>query len=324
MFDLSSSGVAATIGPRTSLSWGSFSLMAGMALLFPKPGAIVLSDGGLGTELQRRGMRTGACPEEYNITHPEIVQGIYKDYFDAGSDLVETNTFGANRWRLALYSLEGRVSSICRKSAELAREVCPRNRLVGGSIGPTGNVMEPLGKRAAREAYDIFSEQAEALAEGGVDLIFVETMTVIEEAEIAIKAAKEKTNLPTVASMTFESTEAGMRTMWGADVKTAVRRLTDAGADVVGANCGRGFDDMVEVIREMRVLTNKPIVAQPNAGMPVAADGAWVYKDTPEIIAPKAERLLKLGVNILGGCCGVGPAHIKVMRGLVDQFAGAP
>lgn len=283
-------------------------------------GVILLSDGAMGTELQKRGMRIGACPEEYNITQPEIVQGIYKDYFDAGSDLVETNTFGANCSRLSLYNLEDRVSEICRKSAELAREVCPQNRLVAGSMGPTGDIIEPLGTRTVQEAYDIFSEQAEALADGGVDLIIVETMMAVEEAEIAIKAVKEKTKLDVVATMTFESGKRGMRTMWGVDVKTAVQRFTDAGADVVGANCGRGFDDMIAIIREMRPLTNKPIIAQPNAGIPVLVDGASVYKDTAQMIIAKAERLLRLSVNILGGCCGTGPAHIKVMRELLNKF----
>jgi 5-methyltetrahydrofolate--homocysteine methyltransferase len=273
----------------------------------------------MGTELQKRGLPTGVCPEEYNVTRPEIVQGIYKDYFDAGCDLVETNTFGANRSRVALHDLEDRVSEICIKSVELARAVCPENRLVAGSMGPTGDIIEPLGPRTAQEAYDIFSEQAEALAEGGVDVIFVETMMAAEEAEIAIKAVKEKTKLHVVATMTFELGKSGPRTQWGVDVKTAVQRLTDAGADVVGANCGRGFDDMIAIVREMRSLTDKPIIAQPNAGIPVWTDGVSIYKETPENIASKAEQLLELGVNILGGCCGTGPAHIKVMGGLLNK-----
>lgn len=283
-------------------------------------GVIFLCDGAMGTELQERGMATGVCPEEYNITHPGIVQGIYKDYFDAGSDLVETNTFGANRSRFALHDLENRVSEICRRSAELAREVCPENKLVAGSMGPTGDIIEPLGKRTVQEAYDIFSEQAEALAEGGVDVIFIETMIAAEEAEIAIKAVKEKTKLQVVATMTFESRKSDLRTPWGVDVKTAVERLTDAGADVVGANCGRGFEEMIAIVQKMRPLTNKPIVAQPNAGIPVWVDGVSVYKETPEIIVAQTEQLLRLGVNIIGGCCGTGPAHIKKMRELINKF----
>jgi 5-methyltetrahydrofolate--homocysteine methyltransferase len=285
-----------------------------------RSGVIILSDGAMGTELQKRGMPTGVCPEEYNITHPEMVQGIYRDYYAAGSDLVETNTFGANRSRLTLHNFENRVGEFCKASAQLARKVCPEGKFVAGSMGPTGDIIEPLGPRTVQEAYDIFAEQAEALAEGGVDVLFVETMMAPEEAEIAVQAAKAKTNLPVVATMTFELGKAGLRTMWGVDVQSAVERLTAAGADVIGANCGRGFDDMIAIVQEMRPLTTKPIIAQSNAGIPEWSDGVLVYKETPAIIQPKVEKLLQLGVNIIGGCCGTGPAHIKMMRERLDTF----
>jgi 5-methyltetrahydrofolate--homocysteine methyltransferase len=281
---------------------------------------ILLCDGAMGTELQKRGMPTGVCPEEYNVTHPEIVQGIYRDYYDAGSDLVETNTFGANRARLAMHGFAHRTAEFCAASARLAREVCPAGKFVAGSMGPTGEVIEPLGPRTVLEAGDIFAEQAMALAEGGVDVIFVETMMAPEEAEIAIRAAKEKTGLPVVATMTFEMGKAGLRTMWGVDVASAVQRLTDAGADVIGANCGRGFDEMLAIIHEMRPLTKKPIIAQSNAGIPEWVDEVLVYKETPQLIQPQVEKLLRAGVNILGGCCGTGPEHIRMMRKLIDAF----
>jgi len=283
-------------------------------------GTILLCDGAMGTELQKRGMPTGVSPEEYNVSHPDLVQGIYADYYNAGSDIVETNTFGGNRSRLALHSFENRVGEFCRKSAELAREVCPEGRFVAGSIGPTGDILEPLGTRTIQEAYDFFAEQAEALAEGGADVIFVETMMAAEEAEIAIKAVKEKTVLPVVSTMTFELGKAGLRTMWGVDVPTAVQRLTDAGADVIGSNCGKGFEEMIAIVKEMRPLTAKPIIAQPNAGIPEWEEGKSVYKETPEMVKPMAEALLQQGVNILGGCCGTGPEHIRMMRKLVDAF----
>jgi 5-methyltetrahydrofolate--homocysteine methyltransferase len=283
-------------------------------------GIILLSDGAMGTELQKRGMPTGVCPEEYNITHPELVQGIYRDYYAAGSDIVETNTFGASRSRLTLHGFEHRVAEFCKASAQLARAVCPAGKFVAGSMGPTGDLIEPLGPRTVQEVYDIFAEQAIALAEGGVDVIFVETMMAAEEAEIAVRAVKEKTHLPVVATMTFELGKAGLRTMWGVDVGTAVHGLTAAGADVIGANCGRGFDEMIAIIQEMRPLTRQPIIAQSNAGIPEWSDGVAVYKETPEAIQPQAEKLLQLGVNILGGCCGTGPEHIKKMRELVDTF----
>jgi len=284
-------------------------------------GTILLADGAMGTELQKRGMPIGVCPEEYNITHPEIVQGIYRDYYNAGADLVETNTFGANRARLALHDFENRVAEFCCASAQLAREICPPGKFVAGSMGPTGDLLEPLGPRTAQEAFDIFAEQAAALAAGGVDVIFVETMMAAEEAEIAIRAVKSKTSLPVVATMTFELGKAGLRTMWGVEVASAVRRLTAAGADVIGANCGRGFDDMIAIIQEMRPLTDKPLIAQSNAGIPDWVEGVSVYQETPELILPKAEKLLQLGVNILGGCCGTGPEHIRLMRALVDTFS---
>lgn len=281
-------------------------------------GNILLGDGAVGTELQHRGMPTGVCPEEYNLTHPHIVQGIYRDYFEAGSDIIETNTFGANRSRLALHQLENRVVELCKRSVQLAREVCPEGRYVAGSMGPTGDIMEPLGPRTIQQTYDIFSEQAEALAEGGIDVIFVETMMAVEEAEIAIKAAKERTALFVAATMTFQLGEAGLRTVWGVDVKTAVQRMTDAGADIIGANCGCGFEDMITVVKEMLPITKPPIIAQPNAGIPKWVDGESIYDETPEAVQPKVERLLRLGVNILGGCCGTTPKHIKAMRKKVD------
>jgi 5-methyltetrahydrofolate--homocysteine methyltransferase len=283
-------------------------------------GTILLCDGAMGTELQKRGMPTGVCPEEYNVSHPDLVQGIYADYYKAGSDIVETNTFGGNRSRLALHNFEDRATEFCKKSAELAKEVCPEGKFVAGSMGPTGDIIEPLGSLPVQQAYDFFAEQAEALTEGGVDVIFVETMMAAEEAEIAIKAAKEKTNLPVVSTMTFELGKSGLRTMWGVDVPTAVQRLTDAGADIIGANCGKGFEEMIQIVKEMRPLTTKPIIAQSNAGIPDSVDGKSVYKETPEIIKPKAEALLRQGVNILGGCCGTGPEHIAMMRKLVDTF----
>ncbi|MFQ6615585.1 MAG: homocysteine S-methyltransferase family protein [Fidelibacterota bacterium] len=280
----------------------------------------LLGDGAMGTELQKRGLPPGECPEKINITRPEIVQGVYRDYFEAGSDIVETNTFGANRSRLALHDLSNRAREISTRSARLAREVCPPGRFVAGSMGPTGDILQPLGSRPLKEAQDMFREQAEALAEGGVDVLYVETMMAVEEAEIAVRAARESTQLPVVATMTFEMGKAGLRTMWGVTVETAVRRLTDAGAHVIGANCGNGFDEMIAIMKEMVPLTSLPVIAQSNAGIPEWVDGESVYRETPEAIKPKAQELLDLGVAILGGCCGTNPDHIRMMRHLVNTL----
>lgn len=283
-----------------------------------KSGRILLSDGAMGTELQKR-LPQGYCPEELNISKPEIVKAIHKSYYDAGSDIVETNSFGANRSRLKMHGFSDCVKEFAIAAAKNAREVCHPGKYVAGSVGPTGDILEPLGELSIDEAYSIFAEAAEALKEGGVDILFVETMMSIEEAEIAVRAAKEKTNLPVSATMTFESGAAGLRTMWGVDIPTAVSRLNDAGADIIGANCGRGFEDMIEIMKQMRELTSMPLLAQANAGMPELVNGKNVYRETPEIISPKVELLLKSGVNIIGGCCGTGPEHIKEMRRILDK-----
>lgn len=284
-------------------------------------GTILLSDGAMGTELQKK-LSTGYCAEELNVSKPEIIKAIHKSYFDAGSDIVETNSFGSNRSRLKMHGYSHCVKEFSIAAARNAKAVCPVGKFVAGSIGPIGEILEPLGELTLDEACDIFAEQAEALAEGGVDILFVETMMAIEEAEIAVKAAKERTNLPVSATMTFESGNAGLRTMWGVDVPTAVSRLTEAGADIIGANCGRGFEDMIAIITQMRIITSKPLLAQANAGMPELVNGKNVYKETPEIIAPKVESLIKTGANIIGGCCGTGPEHIRKMREILEKVGG--
>ena len=281
-------------------------------------GEVLLADGAMGTEVRERSSDTVACPEALNLEAPELVQGIYRDYLEAGADIIETNTFGGNRFRLAQHGLEGKLQEINRRAVELAREIVPAERFVAGSIGPTGEMLAPFGTMHEQEAFDAFAEQAEALATAGVDVLFIETMMALEEIEIAIEAVRAKTALPVIASMTFELGKAGLRTMWGVEVPQMVQRLGKSGADVIGSNCGRGFDEMIEVIRAMRPLTEMPIIAQSNAGIPVTEGGQSVYKETPEVIAPRAQELLDLGVNILGGCCGTTPEHIRKMRELVD------
>ncbi len=281
---------------------------------------ILLCDGAMGTELQRRGLKVGDCPEEYNLSHPEIIEAIHKDYFDAGSDIVETNTFGANRLRLRFFGLEDKVVEINRAAVENVKKVLPKNKFIAGSIGPLGELLEPIGNISEKLAYEVFTEQAKILEEAGADILFIETMMAIEEAVIAVNAAKENTSLPVSASLTFELGKTGLKTPWGVEVATAVKELTNAGADIIGSNCGKGFDEMTQVINEMRKLTSKPILAQSNAGIPKLVDGNLHYIETPEMIAPKVLKLLKSGVNIIGGCCGTNPTHIKKMREVLDSF----
>lgn len=281
---------------------------------------VLLCDGAMGTELQYRGLKVGDCPEEYNLSRPEIIQSIHKDYFDAGSDLVETNTFGANRLRLKFYGLENKVKEINLAAVNNVKAVLPKYKFIAGSIGPLGELIEPLGNISEQSAYEVFAEQINILETGGVDLLLIETMMSIEEALIAVKAAKANSSLPIAASMTFELGKTGLKTPWGVDVKTAVSELIKSGADIIGANCGKGFDEMILVMKEMKQLTDKPLLAQSNAGIPELVNGELFYKETPDMIAPQISKLLNIGVNIIGGCCGTNPQHIKKMREILDRF----
>jgi len=288
----------------------------------------LVSDGAMGTQLQERGLPTGYCPEEWNISHPEVVQAIHRDYYAAGSDFVETNTFGANRLRLRMHNLsavlkaglENRVQEINKKAVELARAVCPSGHYVAGSVGPTGEFLEPIGTLTFDEMVDVFAEQIIGMVEGGVDIIVIETMMAVEEASAAVTAAKKHTHLPVIATMTFELGKSGFKTMMGVTPEVAVKTLADVGADALGSNCGKGIDDMIGIIREMRQHTSLPLLAQANAGLPEWINGKAVYHETPEFIRPKVKQLLDSGANIVGGCCGTTPAHIKVIREEVDVY----
>ncbi|HXK58982.1 MAG TPA: homocysteine S-methyltransferase family protein [Acidobacteriota bacterium] len=283
-------------------------------------GEILVADGAFGTQLQQRGLPSGHCPEEFNVSHPDLVQAIYSDYYSAGADFVSTASFGGNRPRLASHGMGDRVREFSQKAAELARAVCPEGRYVAGSIGPTGELLEPFGLFSEREAYDVFAEQAIALADGGVDFILVETMMAAQEARIAVRAAKDATRLPVAATMSFEGKNDQFRTSWGVSVEEAAQCLAEAGADIVGSNCGLGFDQMISIVKQMRSATTLPILAQANAGLPQWIDGRTVYAETPETMAPKIQAMLEAGANIIGGCCGTTPAHIAKIREIVDQF----
>ena len=279
-----------------------------------------MADGAFGTQLQQRGLPSGHCPEEFNVSHPEVVQAIYRDYYAVGSDFVSTASMGGNRPRLAAHGAGDRVRELSLRAAELARAVCPEGRFVAGDMGPTGELLEPFGVFSEQEAYDVFAEQAAALAEGGVDFIVIETMMAGQEAQIAVRAAKQATKLPVAATMSFEARNDQYRTSWGVSIEEAAQCLAHEGADMVGANCGLGFDQMLGIVRQMRPVTRLPIVAQANAGLPQWVDGQTVYTETPETMAPKIQALLEAGVNVIGGCCGTTPAHIAKIREIVDRF----
>jgi len=288
-----------------------------------RAGERLVFDGGYGTALFAAGLANGACPELWNDTHAEVVQGIHQGYFEAGSDFVETNTFGASRLKLNEYGIGVRTAELNETGARLARSVCPPAGYVAGSIGPTSAVPADygVGDNVATddEYFEAFREQAVALAEGGVDIFAVETMMFPQEATAAILACKAAAALPVMATMFFqyEDLHDRDRTMWGESPADVARTLLGAGADVVGMNCGRGPDRAIVIIREMRAVTDVPLIAYPNAGLPITRGDETTYELGPEAMAKDYPALLDAGCSIVGACCGSGPEHIRLIAEIV-------
>jgi len=274
-------------------------------------GEILVFDGATGTYLQKHGLEPGGSPELMNANEPEIIQGMAEQYFDAGSDIVLTNTFGGNKFMLEKYGAGDRVFELNRLGAEHARSVAPAGKYVAGSIGPTGEFIEPLGTVTEDDLYDTFAEMSTAFEAGGADAVMIETQLAIEEAAIAVRAAKENTDLVVMSTMVFDKGPRGYFTMMGVTPEQAVEGLQQAGADVVGTNCGNGIERMVEIATMMRATTDKYLVVQSNAGLPVIRGGETCYLETPEFMSKHYRRLADLPINILGGCCGTTAEHIS-------------
>ena len=272
----------------------------------------MVSDGATGTYLQAHGLEPGGCPEEFNLSHPDVVQGMARAYFAAGSEMVLTNSFGANRFMLGKYGHGDKVSELNRLAAEHARRQAPQGGFVIGSVGPTGEFLEPLGEVTEGEMLDAFVEQVTALEAGGADGVVIETMTAVEEARLAIRAAREHTKLAVLSTMVFDKGPRGFFTMMGVTPERSVKELIDAGADVVGTNCGNGSDLMVELARDLRRVTDAPLLVHSNAGIPSMIQGEIIYPETPDYMAERFNELVDLGINIIGGCCGTEPEHIRV------------
>ncbi|MBI4678318.1 MAG: homocysteine S-methyltransferase family protein [Elusimicrobia bacterium] len=288
-----------------------------------RSGEVLVGDGAMGTMLMARGLAAGQCPEALNLGKPEVLAEVARLYIEAGADLVETNTFGGNPIKLALYGLDSKTEEINRKAVEAARSACKAmeasrsagKALVLGSVGPTGKLLKPFGDAEPAALFEAFLRQAKALIEAGADAVCVETMTDLEEASLAVRAAKTvRPAIPVIATMTFDKGPKGFFTMMGVGLKKAVEGLKAAGADVVGSNCGNGAENMVAIAREMRGLTDLPLLIQPNAGLPRLAEGKTVYPESPDFMAEKARELAAAGVAVVGGCCGTAPDHIRAIR----------
>ena len=271
----------------------------------------VITDGAWGTELQARGLALGEFPDAWNLLHPERVTEVARAYVEAGSQVILTNTFGANRVRLADAGLADKAVELNRAGVEISRRAAAGRALVFASIGPSGKLLVNEDVSAG-ELRDAFLEQAEALAAAGADALVIETMCDAEEALLAVSAART-TGLPVVACMVFDSGKDRDRTMMGLTPEQAAQDLAAAGADVIGANCGQGITGFPALCRRLRAATDRPIWLKPNAGLPEMVNGRARYRATPEEFAEVAQQLISLGASFIGGCCGTRPDFIRAL-----------
>ena len=282
---------------------------------------IILLDGAMGTMLIRSGISPGDCPEAWNVDQPENIRAVHRGYIQAGSRIILTNTFGGTGIRLRRHNLEGRVGELNREAARIARleaDAATNPVAVGGSIGPTGSILKPIGPLDYNEARDAFAEQAQALHEGGVDVLWIETMSDLNEVKAAHESVRSVSDLPVVATMSFDT--AG-RTMMGIKPGQMVKVLTDLGLFVMGANCGKGPDELIISIQAMKAENpDITLVAKANAGLPKIEAGQVVYDGSPEVMAEYALQAQKTGARLIGGCCGSTPEHIQAMA----QALGLP
>lgn len=279
-----------------------------------KAGERLLSDGSWGTFLQKKGLKPGECPELWCITRRPDVLDVARSYVKAGADLIETNSFGGTRFKLEVFGLQDRVAEINRAAAAISREAAGPDRHVLASVGPTGKMLL-MGDVTEDELFAAFCEQLVALQEGGADACCIETMSATDEACLAIRAARQQTGMEVLCTFTFQHTaDGGYHTMMGVTPAEAARAAVEAGADVVGANCGQGMEQMAPIVAEMRMaVPGTPIMVQANAGLPKNVNGVDVFPETPDVTAKWAAEVVKAGAVILGGCCGTTPEHIAAI-----------
>ena len=284
---------------------------------------ILIIDGGMGTMLQKNGLKSGECPELWNITHPEIVKSIHTSYLEAGADIILTNTFGANGIKLLKLKQQQHLKEINKQAVKIAREATgeymekySRQAFIAGSVGPTGEILEPIVTLKNGEAYEGYKNQITVMESLGIDMVVLETFYNIDEIKIALKAIKENSDLPVFASMTFDES---MKTIYGVTPEQAVEQLFEEEADGVGANCGSGPELLYKVLTRMRIITDAPLLVEPNAGIPYLENNKVIYPATPEEMAEYAEKFVQLKVNIIGGCCGTTPEHIRAISKRIKE-----
>ncbi|MEE8424771.1 MAG: homocysteine S-methyltransferase family protein [Elusimicrobiota bacterium] len=285
---------------------------------------LLVADGAMGTQLFARGLKQGDCPEAMNLSSPEVLEEIARDYAEAGAQIVQTNTFGGSAVKLADYDLQDKTAEINTRAVEAARKGVAGRALISGSCGPSGKILKPYGDAEPDVLRAGFEKQMRALVDAGVDLLCIETMTDLNEALLALEAAKSVAGkIPAVATMTFDRTKKGFRTIMGVSIEQAADKLAAAGADVLGTNCGNGVDAMIEIIAEFKKQTALPLLVQSNAGIPKMDGASLVYAEGPEFFKEKTPALINAGAAVIGGCCGTTPEHIRAVRERVDALRTA-
>jgi len=283
-------------------------------------GEILLADGAIGSLLMGRGLARGAAPESLNLSHPEMLEEIAGLYLEAGAEIVQTNTFGASPLKLENYGLAGQAAAINESAVQAVRRAVGERAYVSASCGPSGRILRPYGDTEAEKMFASFQTQMQALIGAGADVVCIETMSDISEARLAVRAARSVSpSIPIMATMTFEATARGFFTIMGVTIEKACRELHEAGADVIGSNCGNGSLQMVAIAREFKKFSALPLLIQANAGVPELRSGQVHYPETPEYMAEMSLELARVGVAVIGGCCGTTPEHTRAMRRTLDK-----
>ena len=282
---------------------------------------VLVADGAMGTMLMKYGVAIHECPEAINLSRRDILESIARQYLEAGAEIIQTNTFGASPIKLARRGLDGKTQEINQEAVHAVQRVAGGKAYISGSVGPSGGILVPYGDITLEQLQDSFRRQITALVEAGVDCLCIETMIDVNEAIAGIRAAREVSRLiPIMATMTFNNTPRGFFTVMGDSIARAVEELPAAGADIIGSNCGNGIEMMVAIAAEFTRLTDRPIIIQSNAGLPELVNDQLIYAESPEFMAEKTADLLKVGVAVIGGCCGTTPEHIRTIHRVVTEY----
>ena len=274
----------------------------------------LLFDGAMGTMLMKAGQGSLKTPILLNLDEPQLVEDIHRQYYDAGADAVITNTFGGSPLKLSADGLQDQMDELNREAVRLTRQACPEGKFVAGDIGPSGKMMQPLGEVAPQDMQENFFSQAEALIDAGVDLIIIETMYSLEEAVAAVQGVRKAGDILLLVSMTYTKNKNGFFTVMGEDISRCVSELEEAGADMMGANCTLNSTDTIDLTRDLRAATDRPLLIQPNAGKPVTTKGVTYYEQTPAEFAADAAEIRAAGADMIGGCCGTTPEFIAAVK----------